>query len=62
ECWFCGSCVEECPNSGAITLEHPLNQRISVNWRRKESGEYFRLGMKNPPPPNTKPVSGGELP
>jgi NAD-dependent dihydropyrimidine dehydrogenase PreA subunit len=61
ECWFCGCCVEECPTKGAIRLEHPLSQKISVNWKRRESGEYFRLGMKNPPPPNTKPVSGGEL-
>jgi hypothetical protein len=37
---------------------HPVSQRISVNWRRKETGEYFRLGMKNPPPPNTRPPSG----
>jgi hypothetical protein len=24
---------------------HPVSQRISVNWRRKGTGEYFRLGM-----------------
>jgi NAD-dependent dihydropyrimidine dehydrogenase PreA subunit len=59
ECWFCGNCVQECPNPGAIRMEHPLNQRISVNWKRKDSGEYFRLGMKNPPPPNTRPPSEG---
>ncbi len=51
ECWFCGGCVEECTRS-AITLIHPTQQRISVNWKRKETGEYFRLGMKNPPPPD----------
>lgn len=54
ECWFCGCCVEHCPISGGvIRMEHPLNQR--VGWKRKETGEHFRIGMKNPPPPNTKP-------
>jgi hypothetical protein len=37
-----------------------VSQNISVNWRRKDTGEYFRLGMKYPPPPNTRPPSGGE--
>jgi ferredoxin len=59
ECWYCGACIEECPR-GAISMAHPLNQNISVNWKRKETGEYFRLGMKNPPPPNNRPPSGGE--
>jgi NAD-dependent dihydropyrimidine dehydrogenase PreA subunit len=53
ECWFCGCCASDCPESGAIIVEYPLNQK--VGWKRKETGEYFRLGMKNPPPPNTKP-------
>jgi NAD-dependent dihydropyrimidine dehydrogenase PreA subunit len=53
ECWFCGSCVEHCLKEGAIRMEHPLNQR--VGWKRKETGEFFRIGMKNPPPPNKKP-------
>jgi NAD-dependent dihydropyrimidine dehydrogenase PreA subunit len=53
ECWFCGCCVAHCPVEGAIVMEHPLNQR--VGWKRKETGDYFRIGMKNPPPPNTKP-------
>jgi NAD-dependent dihydropyrimidine dehydrogenase PreA subunit len=56
ECWFCGNCVEHCPVPGAIRMQHPLNQRIG--WRRKETGEYFRIGMKNPPPPNTRPPVG----
>ncbi len=60
ECWFCGGCVGECPRKGAITLVHPASQNISVNRLRKDTGEYFRLGMKNPPPPNTRPPSGGE--
>ena len=56
ECWFCGTCVEECPAEGAIRMEHPLNQRVI--WKRKETGELFRRGMKNPPPPNTHPPMG----
>ena len=24
ECYYCGSCVMECPQEGAITLQHPL--------------------------------------
>jgi NAD-dependent dihydropyrimidine dehydrogenase PreA subunit len=59
ECWYCGCCVEDCPNPGAITMVHPLNQLIAVNWKRKASGEYFRLGMNNPPPPNPRPPAGG---
>ena len=56
ECWLCGCCVEDCPVEGAIRMEHPMNQR--VGWKRKETGEYFRIGMKNPPPPNTRPPVG----
>jgi NAD-dependent dihydropyrimidine dehydrogenase PreA subunit len=52
ECWFCGDCVQACQN-GAITMEFPMNQR--VGWKRKATGEFFRIGMKNPPPPNTRP-------
>ncbi len=58
ECWFCGSCVEHCPVELAIRVEHPLFQR--VGWKRKETGEYFRIGMKDPPPPNTRPPVGDE--
>jgi formate hydrogenlyase subunit 6/NADH:ubiquinone oxidoreductase subunit I len=57
ECWFCACCVEHCPRPGAIKMEHPLNQRIG--WRRKDTGEYFRVGMKDPPPPNRRPPVGG---
>jgi NAD-dependent dihydropyrimidine dehydrogenase PreA subunit len=57
ECWFCASCVEHCPRPGAIKMEHPLNQRIG--WKRKDTGEYFRVGMKDPPPPNRRPPVGG---
>ena len=24
ECWYCGACVMECPQKGAIRLRHPL--------------------------------------
>ncbi len=55
ECWSCGCCAMECPleEEGAIVINWPLMQR--VRWKRKETGEYFRIGMKNPPSPNTKP-------
>ncbi len=55
ECWFCGCCVSHC-KAGAIRVEYPLHQR--VGWKRKETGEYFRIGMKDPPPPNTRPPVG----
>jgi len=41
ECWYCGSCVEDCPTSGAIKLNHPLINR--VRWKRKATGEHFRV-------------------
>ncbi len=41
ECWYCGSCVAECPQAGAIRLNHPLAQR--VRWKRKDTGEHFRV-------------------
>jgi NAD-dependent dihydropyrimidine dehydrogenase PreA subunit len=53
ECWFCGCCASDCPE-GALRVEYPLNQK--VGWKRKDTGEYFRIGMKNPPPPNTRPA------
>jgi NAD-dependent dihydropyrimidine dehydrogenase PreA subunit len=56
ECWFCGCCVGNCPVPGAITMNFPLNQR--VGWKRKATGEYFRIGMKNPPSPNKRPPIG----
>jgi hypothetical protein len=37
-------------------MEHPLNQR--VGWKRKKTGAYFRIGMKNPPLPDTRPPVG----
>ena len=55
ECFYGGCCVKECPlrDKGAIRLNWPLMQR--VRWKRKETGEHFRVGMLNPPPPNTRP-------
>ena len=41
ECWYGGSCVDHCPQKGAIKLHHPLTQR--VRWKRKETGEHFRV-------------------
>ncbi len=47
ECWHCAVCTEHCP-TGAIQFEHPINQKIT--WKCKDTGELFRIGMKNPPP------------
>jgi NAD-dependent dihydropyrimidine dehydrogenase PreA subunit len=59
ECYYDGLCVWNCPRweKGAIKLNHPLNQR--VRWKRKATGEHFRIGMPNPPPPNNKPPVSG---
>ncbi|WP_258360989.1 4Fe-4S dicluster domain-containing protein [Moorella sulfitireducens] len=56
ECWYCGCCVDACKVPGAIIFIHPLNQRIG--WKRKETGEYFRVGMKNPQFINNKQPIG----
>jgi NAD-dependent dihydropyrimidine dehydrogenase PreA subunit len=53
ECWLCGSCELHCPNPGAIRMNQPINQL--ARWKRKETGEVFRIGMANPPPPNKRP-------
>lgn len=55
ECWHCAACTENCP-TGAIEFDHPINQKIT--WKRKDTGEMFRIGMKNPPPPYTKKAYG----
>ena len=60
ECYPCGCCVENCPlglEAKAIKLNMPVCQR--VRWKRKATGEHFRIGMKNPPPPNNVPPVGG---
>lgn len=41
ECWHDGCCVAECPTPGAAKFNHPLRQR--VRWKRKETGEHFRV-------------------
>jgi NAD-dependent dihydropyrimidine dehydrogenase PreA subunit len=41
ECWYDGCCVLECPRSGAAKMNHPLMQR--VRFRRKDTGEHFRV-------------------
>ena len=55
ECWHCAVCTENCP-TGAIEFDHPINQKIT--WKRKATGEMFRIGMKNPPPPYLKRACG----
>lgn len=59
ECYYDGLCVYNCPlwHQGAIKLNHPLNQR--VRWKRKSTGEHFRIGMPEPPAPNDRPPAGG---
>ncbi|ONI40249.1 hypothetical protein AN639_05030 [Candidatus Epulonipiscium fishelsonii] len=55
ECWHCAVCTENCP-TGAIEFEHPINQKIT--WKRKDTGEMFRIGMDNPPEPYTVRACG----
>src|SRR3972149_1282655 len=62
ECWYCGGCVEGGPAPGAITMLHPTQQRISMNWKRRGTGELFRLGVESPPPATTRPPPGGRRP
>jgi len=62
ECCACGCCVHACPRAlkGAITMNWPT--AMSVRWKRKDTGKHYRLGMPNPPPPNTKPPASGYYP
>ena len=46
ECWYCACCVEVC-RTGALQMHLPINQRIF--FKRKETGEVFRIGQKDPP-------------
>ncbi len=43
ECYYCGPCVFYChkKEEGAIRLNHPLVSR--VRWKRKVTGEHFRV-------------------
>jgi ferredoxin len=52
ECWFCGCCANACPRA-AVRMEHPMPMRAT--WKRKETGEFFRIGCINHPEPVTKP-------
>lgn len=47
ECWYCACCVEACP-TGALEMHLPINQRIF--YKRKESGEIYRIGADDCPP------------
>ena len=40
ECYYCGSCVIECPQTGAVRLQHPLMNRVKFVDKRfaKENG------------------------
>jgi Na+-translocating ferredoxin:NAD+ oxidoreductase RNF subunit RnfB len=59
ECWYDSICVKHCPrwHEGAISLNHPVYRR--VRWKRKSTGEHFRVGMQNPPEPNDRTPAGG---
>lgn len=46
ECWYCGCCVEAC-RTGALEMNLPINQRIY--FKRKETGEVYRIGSKEAP-------------
>lgn len=46
ECWFCACCVEACP-TGALKMRQPIGRRIL--FKRKETGEVFRIGQKDAP-------------
>lgn len=47
ECWYCGACVMECPQPGAIKLQHPLMNRVC--WVPRGVPEAFQrcLGTKS---------------
>jgi Na+-translocating ferredoxin:NAD+ oxidoreductase RNF subunit RnfB len=62
ECCDCGCCVHACPRAlqGAIKMNYPIAE--NVRWKEKKTGKHFRIGMPNPPSPNTKPPSGGWYP
>lgn len=46
ECWYCACCVDACP-TGALEMRHPIGRRIL--FKRKATGEVFRIGQKDPP-------------
>ena len=58
ECWYCGCCIDAC-KQGAIQIRYPINQRIF--FKRKETGEIFRIGGPDSPPQSYfKPACGGQ--
>ena len=60
ECWFCGCCIEACPND-ALKMRYPTNQRLF--FKRKTTGEVFRIdGPDSPPQSYFKPIVMGEKP
>ena len=60
ECEHCGACVMHCPLADEGAIKYVAPPAWKIRWKRKETGEHFRLGMANPPAPNLKPpVSGG---
>jgi NAD-dependent dihydropyrimidine dehydrogenase PreA subunit len=46
ECWYCACCVAAC-RSGALQMHLPINQRLF--FKRKATGEVFRIGQKDAP-------------
>ncbi len=46
ECWYCACCVEAC-RTGALHMNLPINQRIF--FKRKDTGEVFRIGGDESP-------------
>ncbi|MCL2124725.1 MAG: ferredoxin family protein [Oscillospiraceae bacterium] len=58
ECWYCGCCIEEC-KFGAMQMRYPINQRLF--FKRKDTGEIFRVGGPDAPPQSYfKPTVGDE--
>ncbi|MEM1556555.1 MAG: hypothetical protein QXR84_04895 [Candidatus Bathyarchaeia archaeon] len=39
-------------------MKWPISSEL-VRWKRKETGEHFRVEMPNPPPPNLRPPVSG---
>jgi NAD-dependent dihydropyrimidine dehydrogenase PreA subunit len=62
DCWYCGGCVMECPrkDEGALQIHWPV--KSALGWKRKDTGELYRVGRATPPAPNLAPPVGGWLP
>ena len=59
ECWYCGCCVEACP-TGALQMRLPINQRIL--FKRRDTGEVFRLGSAEAPDKTFFRAPYGQMP